>query len=331
MRPVYLFVTSAGHDAGMAISIAQLTLLAKPHTASATARPAAHLTIRRKILLAFLCLSVVTASLGAYAIRSVVALGYLTDQAIEGALLSIDCARSASAGFIALEAAMAGNTRLPYQAEQQLRVNALSKALDEELAVVAQRAFTPEAAQVASAASTAVASWRAAVAEPAEDGRADALAQIANRRLERLVDRAAGDVLEYQARAQAEVADAKFQMLLWTCAAMVLGGMIVTVLARRIMGLVADVSAALCRIAAGHVDTNLPSVGADELGAMLTTIRTMQANIVAMTALEAAARHSKKPTPALATEKSTRGMVGRKRVLAVNAPSMADNVKAIFD
>lgn len=319
MRPVYLFITSAGHDAGMATSIAQLTLLAKPHTASAAARPAARLTIRRKILLAFLCLSVVTASLGAYAIRSVVELGYLTDQAIEGALLSIDCARSASAGFIALEAAVAGTTRLPSQAGLQLHVNALSKALDEKLAVVAQRAFTPEAAQIAAAASTAVANWRAAVAEPAGSGTTDALAQAANRRLERLVDRAAGDVLEYQARAQAEVADAKFQMLLWTCAAMVLGGMIVTVLARRITGLIVDVSAALCRIAAGHADTNLPSVGADELGAMLTTIRTMQANIVAMTALEAAARHSKGPAPAVATEKSNRGMVGRKRAVVVRS------------
>lgn len=303
----------------MAISTAQLTLLSKPQTAFATARPAAHLTIRRKILLAFLCLSVVTASLGAYAIRSVVALGYLTDQAIEGALLSIDCARSASAGFIALEAAVAGNARLPHQAEPQLRVNALAKALDDELAVVAQRAFTPETAQIASAASTAVANWLAAVAEPVEGGRPEALAQIANRRLERLVDRAAGDVLEYQASAQAEAADAKFQMLLWTCAAMVLGGMIVTVLARRITGLIAGVSAALCRIATGHVDTNLPSVGADELGAMLTTIRTMQANIVAMTALEAAARHSKGPVQAAATEKSARGMTGRKRALVVRA------------
>ena len=330
MPPVYLFVTSVGHDTGMATSIAQLTFPAKPHTAPATARPAAHLTIRRKILLAFLCLSVVTASLGAYAIRSVVALGYLTDQAIEGALLSIDCARSASAGFNALEAAVADYARLPHQAGLQLHVNALSKALDEELAVVAQRAFTPEAAQIAAAASTAVANWRAAVAEPAEDGRTNALAQTANRRLERLVDRAAGEVLEYQARAQAEVADAKFQMLLWTLAAMVLGGMIVTVLARRITGLIADVSAALCRIASGHADTSLPSVGADELGAMLTTIRTMQANIVAMTALEAAARRSKQPTPAVATEKSVRAMLGRKRTQAASAPSTADNVKAMF-
>lgn len=319
MRPVYLFVTSVGHDAGMAISIAQLTLLAKPDTASATARPAAHLTIRRKILLAFLCLSVVTASLGAYAIRSVVALGYMTDQAIEGALLSIDRARSASSGFVALESAMAANSGLPHQAEKQIRVDALSKALNADLALVAQRAVTPEATQIAAAASAAVADWRAAVAEPAEDGRTGALAQIANRRLGRLVDRAAGDVLEYQASAQAEVADGKFQMLLWTCAAMVLGGMIVTVLARHITGLIADVSAALCRVAAGQADTNLPSVGADELGAMLTTIRTMQTNIVAMTALEAAARHSKGPVPVVAAKKPASGMTAPKRTQAVQS------------
>ncbi len=303
----------------MAISIAQLTLLAKPHTASATARPAAHLTIRRKILLAFLCLSVVTASLGAYAIRSVVALGYLTDQAIEGPLLSVDRARSASAGFVALESAMAANLALPHQAEQQVRVNALSQALDADLAAIAQRAVTPEAAQLAATASAAVADWRAAVAEPIESSRTAALAQIANRRLGRLVDHAAGDVLKYQAGAQAEMADGKFQILIWTCAAMVLGGMIVTVLARHITGMIADVSAALCRVAAGQADTNLPSVGADELGAMLTTIRTMQTNIVAMTALEAAARHSKGPVPVVAAKKPASGKMGLKRAQVVQS------------
>ena len=239
----------------MAITIAQLTLPAKPHKAPEEARPAAHLTIRRKILLAFLCLSVVTASLGAYAIRSVVALGSLSD--------------------------------------------------------------------------AAVADWRAAVAEPAEGGLADALSLIANRRLERPVDHTASDGLAYQLRARAEVVDAKFQMLLWICATTVLGGMIVTVLARRITGLIAGLSAVLCRIVAGHADTNLPSVGADELGAMLTTIRTMQTNIVAMTALEAAARHSKGPVPAAAAEKSARGLTGRKSATAVNAPSAAHSVRSM--
>lgn len=279
---VQLSVTFLRHDAVMSNSFAHFTTLAKPRTVSGGMRTALHLPIRRGILLALLCISLVTASLGAYAVRNIVALGNLTDQAIDDALMSIGHARSASAGFVALKAAVARHRAFPDQAELPLRISALSTMLDENLAAITQGASTPQAAQAAAVASTAIADWRAAGgltdAGPNDGVRLDALAQVANRRLERLIDHAARDGLEFQERIQAKVADAKFQTLLWTCAALILGGMTAMLLARRIVGFVVSISAAACRLAAEYAETKSSKVGANGSGALLTTIGTMRDN-----------------------------------------------------
>ena len=318
----------------MSNSIAHSITLATPHMAPGAVRAASRMSISRKLLLAFLCFSLISASLGAYAIRSIVTLGHVTDQAMDGALLSIGHARSASAGFIALGAAVAHHRALADQAGLQQRISDLSGTLDEDLAAIIQSAATPQAAQAAGAARAAIVDWRAAGgltdAGVADADRAAALGQIANRRLERLIDHAARDALEFQERARTEVADAKFHTLLSTCAALILGGMITTLLARSAIGLVASASAEACHIAAEYAETNLPSRGASKSGALLTTIGTMRDNIEAMTVLELAERQRAKSIPAKIVVQSSKNVEGRKRAEVISALSATDSASGVF-
>jgi len=252
----------------MSISIVHPGGLAQFPRMSGGVRAGLPLAIRRVILSAFLCMGVVVGGLGAHAIISIAAVGRLSDQALDGALTSIGYARAALADFAALDAATARRAAHPNQGDLPERIARSSGALDENLAVIAQRASTPQAAQAATDAAAAVAGWRASAGltapgtmagasldapawdAPARDISArDALARFVNRRLERLVNHAAEDGLQLQERARAKATEAEWLVLLITGAAMVLGGIGVILLARRITQVVAGATTKASQLA----------------------------------------------------------------------------------
>jgi len=302
----------------MSLSIEHPGALNRTHLAFGAMRTGLRLTIRRKILLAFLCLGGITASLGAYAVSSIAAVGHLTEQTFDGALMSISYARAASADFAGIEAAAARLARQPPSVDQAsllTQVDDLSKALDDDLAVAAQRSLSPQAAQAAADAAAAIADWRAATAEVAgaggvdRDRHADASARVVNERLELLINVVAGDGFHFRQRARAKVTEAKSMALLGTGLAVTLGSMVAILLARRIIGPVASASAAAGRIAAGQLDTHIPAAGTDELGALLAAMGTMRANIAAMMAREVAQRQSAQACLTDAIEGSNEGVM----------------------
>src|ERR1700685_3605274 len=65
------------------------------------------MTIRGRILIAFLVMSVITAALGAYAAFGIRNAGVLVDKTFDESLMSINYARAAAAGFAAMRAAFA--------------------------------------------------------------------------------------------------------------------------------------------------------------------------------------------------------------------------------
>jgi len=324
----------------MSISIAHPGTLATAPTILGAMRTRLRLTIRRKILLAFLCMGGITGSLGAYAVRSIAVVGHLTEQTFDGALMSIGYARAASADFAGIEAAMARLAHRvppPNQAELRAQIGELSKTLDDDLAVAAERALSPQASQAAVSVGAAITDWRrvagldATGAVAADDSRIDALARVVNERLELLVNHVAGDGFRFRARALAKVAEAKSLALLGTGAAVVLGCMIAILLARRIMGPVATASAAASRIAAGQLDTHIPAAGTDELGALLSAMATMRSNIAAMMAREIAQRRSAQACLTDAIEGSSEGVmvVDAAGMVAVANTRMGDYFAAL--
>ncbi len=84
------------------------------------------MTIRGRILIAFLVMSVITAALGAYASMGIRNAGVLVDKTFDESLMSINYARAAAADFAAMRAAFA---RQWIAADPQMR-SALDKELD---------------------------------------------------------------------------------------------------------------------------------------------------------------------------------------------------------
>jgi diguanylate cyclase (GGDEF)-like protein len=301
----------------MSILIRHPGTLAKARSALGAARIGLRLTIRRKILLAFLCMGGITASLGAYAVFSIAMVGHLTEQTFDGALMSISYARAASADFAGIEAATARLACGIAPADQAIlaaQTDDLSRALDDDLAIAGQRSLSPQAAQAAADAAAAIADWRMAAGLEGGAGsvvsrRVDALAQTVNERFELLINHAAGDGFRFRQRAREKVAQAKSLALLGTGVAVLLAVVVAVLLARRIVGPVAAASAAASRIAAGQLDTYIPVAGTDELGALLAAMAVMRANIAAMMAREVAERRSAQACLTDAIEGSSEGVM----------------------
>src|SRR6202163_914224 len=74
----------------------------------ATSRAASRIrTIRGRILIAFLIMSVITAALGGYAAHGISRAGVLVARTFDESLMSINYARAASADFAAMQASFA--------------------------------------------------------------------------------------------------------------------------------------------------------------------------------------------------------------------------------
>src|SRR5437660_1212190 len=108
------------------------------------------MTIRGRILVAFLVMSVITAALGIYATFGIRHAGVLVDKTFDESLMSINYARAAAADFAAMRAAF---TRQWIAADPQMRaalnnqIEKLSALLAEDLQVAAGRSQSVRAAR----------------------------------------------------------------------------------------------------------------------------------------------------------------------------------------
>ena len=92
-------------------------------------------------------------------------------------------------------------------------------------------------------------------------------------------------------------------------AALVLSGLVVLLLSRRITKPVAAASAVAKRIASGELEGEIPAGSGDELGALLAAMRVMRDNIRAMMEREVAQRRTAQVRLADALESSREGIV----------------------
>src|SRR5471032_494789 len=99
-------------------------------------------TIRGRILIAFLVMSTITAALGGYATLGIKDAAVLVDKTYDESLMSINYARAAATDFAAMRAAFA---RLWIADEPAMRakleqeINSLTKTLNDDLTVAVQR------------------------------------------------------------------------------------------------------------------------------------------------------------------------------------------------
>src|SRR3984893_12417999 len=119
-------------------------------------------TIRGRILVAFLIMSVITAALGVYAARGISRAGVLVARTFDESLMSINYARAASADFAAMQAAfarrwIASDPERRQQLDQD--VESLERALSDDLAIAAERSQSARAAKAATSVQQAATAW----------------------------------------------------------------------------------------------------------------------------------------------------------------------------
>jgi hypothetical protein len=204
------------------------------------------MTIRGRILVAFLVMSVITAALGIYATFGIRHAGVLVDKTFDESLMSINYARAAAADFAAMRAAF---TRQWIAADPQMRaalnnqIEKLSASLAEDLQIAAGRSQSVRAARAAENVKSAVEAWKK-VCERLVNGATaelnwetlDQYAFKVDEQIDLLVNYTAGDGFLYRQNARATVVrDMQFNIA-GTALALALSGVVAWALARRIVG-----------------------------------------------------------------------------------------------
>jgi diguanylate cyclase (GGDEF)-like protein len=276
-------------------------------------------TIRGRILIAFLAMSVITGALGGYAALGMMRAGVLVAKTFDESLMSINYARAAAADFAAMQAAFARRS-IASDAAVVSRldeiIDGLEQSLKEDLQIAAERSHSSRAARAAQNVQRAVQAWSArrhelagAPTPEASWAALDSYAETANQEIDLLVNHTAGDGFTNRQHALASVAMDERLNLLGTTLAILLSALVAWLLARRIIGAVAAASAVAGRIAAGKLDGVIPAGGADELGALLAAMGVMRDKISTMMAREVAERRSAQTRLADALEGSREGVV----------------------
>jgi hypothetical protein len=180
-----------------------------PAVARATSR---FTTIRGRILIAFLIMSVITGILGGYATMGIRRAGVLVDKTFDESLMSINYARAAAADFSAMQAAfarrMTGSRVDAREADQNIET--LQQSLADDLEIAGARSQSSRAANAAAKVQKAARAWTdvyhrmlQGAANDVDWDELDRYASIVDQQIDLLVNYTAGDAFLYRQRARA--------------------------------------------------------------------------------------------------------------------------------
>ncbi|WP_245516703.1 EAL domain-containing protein [Methylobacterium segetis] len=276
-------------------------------------------TIRGRIFVAFLIMSLITGALGLYATLGIRKAGDLVQRTYDQSLMSINYARAAAADFAKMRAAFARRS-LTADAAARTKLDEeiaeLATTLLEDLTIAVERSQSDRAIRAGVGVQAAVQAWdemRRSLETAAASGSAweglDRQAGIVDGQIDMLVNYTAGDGFTYRQTARTIVAEEIRFYAVATVVALLLSALVAWLLNRRIIGPVAAASAVAERIAAGRLDDAVPVGGRDELGALLRAMATMRDNIRAMMEREVSQRRSAQALLADALESSHEGVV----------------------
>jgi diguanylate cyclase (GGDEF)-like protein/PAS domain S-box-containing protein len=276
-------------------------------------------TIRGRILVAFIVMTMITAALAGYAILGINDAGILVRKTYDQSLMSINYARAAAADFAAMRAAFARRW-IADEPDMRVKLDAdvrnLAKTLREDLAVAAQRSQSVRAKHAAASVLRAVDAWKSTSEHLLDatklDSSWDTLDQYAKKvdeQIDLLINYTAGDGFLYRQLARSTVERDMQLNIVGTILALMLSGLVAWALARRIIRPVAAASNVAECIATGKLDVVIPHGSADELGDLLASMKLMRDNIKVMMDREVSQRRSAQARLADALESSQEGVV----------------------
>ncbi|WP_375464152.1 EAL domain-containing protein [uncultured Methylobacterium sp.] len=279
----------------------------------------AHATIRGRILVAFLTMSLITGGLGLYAIYGIQEAGELVNRTYDESLMSINYARAAAADFAKMRSVFARRmiTRDPaVAAKLDAEIDDLATTLAEDLAIAVERSQSDRVVRTAKAAQDGVTAWEAmrhgldaATAKIAAWDALDRQAGAVDGQIDLLINYTAGDGFIFRQGARTVVSQEIRFNAAATLVAVMLSGLVAWLLNRRITGPLAAASSVAERIAAGRLDHAVPVGGRDELGALLRAMAVMRDNIQSTMQREVSQRRSAETLLADALQSSREGVV----------------------
>jgi len=292
-------------------------------------------TIRGRILIAFLIMSLITAALGVYATLGIRDDGVLVRKTYDQSLMAINYARAAATDFTAMRAVFARrwiSQNPKARADLDKKIEALANSLKEDLAIAVQRAQSDRARRAAANVQHAANAWKRISERLLDKTKLDASWELLDKytgkvdeQIDLLVNYTAGDGFLYRQSAGATIARDMRLNIFGTILALLLTGAVTWALARRIIKPVATASEVANCVATGKLDVVIPSGGADELGALLASMRVMRDNIKTMMAREVEQRRSAQSRLADALEGSQEGVVvidAQDRIALANAQAI---------
>jgi len=277
------------------------------------------MTIRGRILVAFLITGVITAAVGGSAMVGIKNAGVLVDKTFDESLMSINYARAAATDFAGMRAAFARRwiaTEPDVRAAFDHELENLGISLSQDLKIAAARSQSARAARAAENVQRAVDAWRnicnrftSAYGNDINWSTLDHYAGQVDDQLDLLVNYTAGDGFLYRQIARATVAHDVQLTVAGIGLALFLSALVARGLTRRVVGPVAAASSVAERIAAGELDVGVPRGSADELGALLGAMSKMRDNIRAMMEREVEQRRSAQARLADAVQYSQEGVI----------------------
>ena len=211
------------------------------------------MTIRGRILVAFLIMSVITAALGGYAVMGIRNAGVLVDKTFDESLMSINYARAAATDFAAMRAAFARQWIAP---DPAMRARPRQRDRQARRLAVGRTSRSPPSARSRCAPPApprtcrcAVSNWRNICQRLLDGSKSDVnwdtldhYAAKVDDQIDLLVNYTAGDGFLYRQTARAAVARDVQLNIAGTALALLLSALVAWALARRIVGPVAVAS-----------------------------------------------------------------------------------------
>jgi len=258
-------------------------------------------TLRAKILLAFLGITVMTVCVGLGGIHGALESAGLVAHTYNGPLMAITGASKAEADFATMRFILARrdtiqDTTIRQRAE--LHLNELARQVETELAAAEQGDGPGRTAAMARSLLEQFRAWNIirvqgfGGAAPQSGDAMHRQAKVLLADLTALRQAAEQDCASDRARALTLIHRFALWALFATAMALMLGSIVAVLLARHILKPIEAVSRVAGRIAAGELDVEIQHWGHDELGRLLAAMATMRDNIRAMVERERDAHRS---------------------------------------
>lgn len=254
------------------------------------------LSIRSKLLLTFLAFAIFVGAVGAYSLYKLQQTGALVVRTYNKPLMAINFARSAQLAFVSMDRSL-GRTRarggLSPPVERLRRFNELYKLMRDDLGVAKQRSLSPKAVAIADKIFTLAARWREDVLKSAAQGMrpadwdhlARSTAEIEDQ-FNFLIDVTAADGFRIRQSTIAAIDEVRVRSIVAMIGVLAASLFITFGLGRSILKPLRNAIGVAERIAGGDLRTEIPPARADETGALLRSLSTMQESLRGMMARE---------------------------------------------